>query len=61
MTIVEMLNILIEKGLTQTCIALKVGVTQPTISRILKGSPTNYDIGKAIEALYMEVVNQKAS
>lgn len=59
MTIIEMLQALIGKGFTQALIATKVGATQPTISRILKGTPTNYELGKSIEALYNEVVAEK--
>lgn len=46
-----MVNSLIQKGITETEIAKKIGVTQSTVNRIKKGSPTNYQTGKALERL----------
>ena len=52
MTIQEMLNDLIETGLSQGAIAELCGSTQPTICRALQGSTPRYDLGKAIEKLH---------
>jgi predicted XRE-type DNA-binding protein len=53
MTIQAMLLYLFEFGMSQTEIALTCGSTQPTISRVAKGATVRYEVGKAIEALYL--------
>lgn len=59
MKIQEMLNKIIEvKKLTKTSNLL--GVNRSTVYRTLKGETVpSYALGKAIEALYNEVMNQK--
>jgi len=52
MTVQKMLEDLIEKGFSQHAIAKRVGTTQPTIHRALKGSDTRYETGKEIEAMH---------
>lgn len=64
MTISDMLKFLIiDKKMKQVEISKDTGVSISTISRGFKGKfIPNYKNGKAIEALYNEVVaNQKAS
>ncbi len=61
MKILEMLKFLvIEKGMKQVEISEKTGVSISTISRSLQGKfNPNYENGKAIEALYNEVVEKQ--
>ena len=54
LTINEMLVEVLGTGLSEGAVAKKVGCTQPTIHRIKRGARTDYDKGKAIEALYAE-------
>jgi transcriptional regulator with XRE-family HTH domain len=48
----DMVQALLDLGLTQTKIASEAGVTQPTISRALAGNGVSYENGKKIEAYY---------
>jgi len=49
----EMVNrLLSEGGFSQPALAALVGVSQPTINRISKGSKTSYESGKKIESIY---------
>ena len=48
---------LIKGGMSESEIALRVGITQPTVHRIKTGSGTSYDKGKKIEALYMAAID----
>lgn len=52
MTIKNMIDELMELGLSQGSIADAVGTTQPTIHRALNGADIRYTTGKAIESLY---------
>lgn len=52
MTIKNMIEELMELGLSQGSIADAVGTTQPTIHRALNGADIRYTTGKAIESLY---------
>lgn len=54
MNIPEMLNGLINLGFTQQGIAVRIGTTQPTINRAINGAGVRYELGKAIENLYVE-------
>lgn len=54
MTVKEMLEDLLERGFSQHVIARRVGTTQPTIHRALKGSNPRYETGKGIEAMHLE-------
>lgn len=54
--IVEMLKAIAAKGLSQAAIGAKLGVTQPTVWRLLQGGvKTDYETGKKIEALFNEL------
>jgi len=55
MTIPEMLAVLFSYGMSQTAIAEKVGVSQPTIYRASKGASLSYRAGKKVEKLYLEM------
>ena len=49
----EMVNRLLSEGeFSQPALAALVGVSQPTINRISKGSKTSYESGKKIESIY---------
>jgi predicted transcriptional regulator len=50
----DMVISLIKGGMSESEIALRVGITQPTVHRIKTGSGTSYEKGKKIEALYNE-------
>lgn len=51
----DMVQALVDMGLTQTKIAADAGVTQPTISRALAGNGVTYENGKKIEEYYDQV------
>lgn len=46
--------------MSESEIALRVGITQPTVHRIKTGSGTSYEKGKKIEALYMAAIDASA-
>lgn len=50
----EMVKELIASGMTETELAEKVGIRQPTAHRIKTGAGTSYEVGKKIEAIYAE-------
>ncbi len=52
MDIKNMLEALIAQGLSQSEIAITIGVSQPTIHRALRGRQVIYETGKALERLY---------
>lgn len=54
MNIPEMLKGLISQGFTQQGIAVRIGTTQPTINRAINGAGVRYELGKAIEKMYVE-------
>lgn len=58
MIIKNMIEELIELGLSQGSIADAVGTTQPTIHRALNGADIRYTTGKAIESLYAQRVRR---
>lgn len=61
MTLSEMVQELINRhGLTEGRIAKLVGVQQPTINRIKRGTVVNasYTTGKAIERLYYSMITR---
>lgn len=61
MTIQQMLNELIDAGLSQQVIADFCLSTQPTINRAIKGSTTpRYELGKAIEKLHKRTMRAQA-
>jgi len=61
MTIPEMLAVLFSYGMSQTAIAEKVGVSQPTIYRASRGSSLSYRAGKKVEELYLEMKKKAES
>lgn len=54
----DMVQALLDLGLTQTKIASEAGVTQPTISRALAGNGVSYENGKNIEAYYESQISK---
>ena len=54
MTVKSMLESLFQFGLSQAEIAVICESTQPTISRAANGSMVRYELGKAIEAVYVK-------
>ena len=53
----QMIEDLIEEGLTEQQIGQRVGASQPTINRIKRTNKNpKYDIGAAIVALHKQVV-----
>ncbi|MCC4269172.1 hypothetical protein LL254_00430 [Marinobacter nauticus] len=61
LSLAEMLNELMNTGLTQGQIAELVGCSQPTICRALQGSDPGWNRGNKIEALYVERVKTSAA
>jgi len=59
MTIPEMLAALFSSGMSQSAIAERAGVSQPTIYRASRGAALSYRAGKIIEALYLETKRQR--
>ena len=53
-TVKLMLESLFQLGLSQAEIAVICESTQPTISRAANGSMVRYELGKAIEAVYVK-------
>lgn len=53
MTVKSMLASLFQLGLSQAEIAELCDSTQPTISRAANGAMVRYDLGKAIEEIYL--------
>ena len=54
MTVKSMLASLFQLGLSQAEIAEMCESTQPTISRASNGSMVRYELGKAIEEIYLK-------
>ena len=54
MTVKSMLARLFQLGLSQAEIAELCDSTQPTISRAANGAMVRYDLGKAIEKIYLK-------
>ncbi len=54
MTIQQMLEALIQSGLSQPEVARLTSVSQPTICRALRGADVLYKNGKEIERLFHE-------
>ena len=54
MTVKSMLASLFQLGLSQAEIAALCGSTQPTISRAANGAMVRYELGKAIEDIYLK-------
>jgi len=59
MTIQQMLADLLKVGFSQRAIADRVGATQPTICRAMKGADIRYETGKAIERMHADAVNDQ--
>lgn len=56
-----MLESLNNSGWSQSALARELGVSQPTIHRMLeKGQGCSYDLGKKIEALYLGLSKEAA-
>ena len=55
MNLQEVLQTLIESGLSETEIAQRIGVSQPTVNRIKNGADPAYRTGKQLERLYRAV------
>lgn len=55
MNLQEVLRTLIESGLSETEIAQRIGVSQPTVNRIKNGADPAYRTGKRLERLYRAV------
>ena len=55
MNLQEVLQTLIESGLSETEIARRIGVSQPTVNRIKNGADPAYRTGKQLERLYRAV------
>ena len=53
-TVKSMLESLFQFGLSQAEIAVICESTQPTISRAANGSMVRYELGKAIEAVFVK-------
>lgn len=61
MSLKEMLESLNNSGWSQSALARELGVSQPTIHRMLeKGQGCSYDLGKKIEALYLGLSKEAA-
>lgn len=57
----EMVTELLESGMTQPQLADMVGTNQPQISRIKHGQNSEYDLGKRVEAVYIDrIINAAA-
>lgn len=62
MTVRDMVLAIAQSGMSQAQIAGLVGVSQPTIHRILeKGQRVDYETGKKIEAIYSSLGESKAA
>ena len=58
----DMLSSIAATGLTQSEIAERIGVSQPTVYRAMRsGSDVGYEVGKKIEKLYGESCQKKAA
>lgn len=55
MQLKDMVNALLDSGLSQASIAQVCGTTQPTIWRAARGVDIRYSTGKEIERLYRRV------
>lgn len=51
----QMVAEILATGISESLLADRCGVKQPTINRIKNGSATSYETGKAIETVYLEV------
>ncbi|AZS49317.1 XRE family transcriptional regulator [Entomomonas moraniae] len=60
LTVQEMIKVILsKKKYSQYSLAKEAGTSQPTINRTLKGETApKYKLGKAIEALYNEVMSK---
>lgn len=62
MNIKDMVSRLIESGMSEAEIAVKVGVSQPTVNRVKQGNQrVSYETGKQIEFLYSSMFEDKAA
>lgn len=52
MNLQELVQNLIDNGLSETEIAKRIGVSQPTVNRIKSGSDPAYTTGKRLEELH---------
>lgn len=52
MTPQEMVVALLEQGMTQTGIARQIGVSQPTVWRVMNGADVFYSTGVRLRQLY---------
>ena len=55
MNLQEVLQTLIASGLSETEIAQRIGVSQPTVNRIKNGADPAYRTGKKLEQLHRAV------
>lgn len=60
MNLQEVLQTLIESGLSETEIARRIGVSQPTVNRIKNGADPAYRTGKQLERLYRAVRRRRS-
>lgn len=58
MTVKSMLESLFQRGLSQAEIAELCNSTQPTISRAANGAMVRYELGKAIEEIFLKEADQ---
>ena len=57
-TVKSMLESLFQRGLSQAEIAELCNSTQPTISRAANGAMVRYELGKAIEEIFLKEADQ---
>lgn len=59
----DMVSAILATGLSEAELAIKIGVSQPTVNRIKKGSQNvGYETGKKIELVYVDIFEkQKAA
>lgn len=60
-TVQTMVLELLDSGMSEGQLANKVDSNQPTIHRIKNGSKTNYELGKKIEALYLDLRKEEVA
>ena len=59
MNIQKMIQDLLDSGMSQRALAEAVGVKQPTIHRSLHGAEVRYSVGKRIEKLHNNLMDNK--
>lgn len=61
MTLQNLVQTLIDSGLSEAEIARRIGVSQPTVNRIKGGTDPAYTTGKRLEALHRNLSCQTAA